>query len=187
MNAPFIKLIETDQNWNDVAVEPENLGCLIEIGDWLRFSETLMNEWGLSKMIKPGYRALFYGENGTGKTLAAALLGKDAGLDVYRIDLSMVLSEYIGETEKQLAGIFDEAATKKSILFFDEAEALFGKRTDVKDAHDRYANQEISYLLQRIEDYPGVVILATNMKGNIDDAFIRRFQSVIHFRIPKVE
>ncbi|MEJ0103994.1 MAG: ATP-binding protein [Bacteroidota bacterium] len=187
MNAPFIKLIETDHNWSDLALEQENLQGLTEIRDWLRSGKTLMNERGLNKKIKRGYRALFCGKAGTRKTLAAGLLGKDAGLDVYRIDLSMVLSKYIGETEKQLARIFDEAETKKSILFFDEADALFGKRTDVKDAHDRYANQEISYLLQRIEDYPGVVIVATNMKSNIDDAFIRRFQAVIDFGMPKGE
>jgi SpoVK/Ycf46/Vps4 family AAA+-type ATPase len=187
MNAPFIKSIKTDQDWTNLDLEDENIECLAEIRDWIKHGETLMNEWGLSKKIKPGYRALFYGSDGTGKTLAAALLGKDAGLDVYRIDLSMVVSKYIGETEKQLARIFDEAATKKPILFFDEADALFGKRTDIKDAHDRYANQEISYLLQRIEDYEGIVIVATNLKSNIDDAFIRRFQSMIHFGIPKGE
>jgi SpoVK/Ycf46/Vps4 family AAA+-type ATPase len=187
MKAPFIKSIETDLNWTDLTLDEYNFQDLTEIRDWLRFGQTLMNDWGLSKMLKPGYSALFYGEAATNKTLAAGLLGKDAGLDVYRIDLSMMLSEYTGETEKQLARIFDEEAAKKSILFFDEAEELFGKRTDVKDAHDRYANQEISYLLQRIEDYPGVVILATNMKSNIDDAFTRRFQAMIHFEIPKGE
>ena len=185
MNAPFIKLIKTDQHWSDLALEQESLQGLVDIRDWLRSGETLMNNRGLSKKIKPGYRALFYGEATAGKTLAAGLLGKDAGLDVYRIDLSMLVSKYMGETEKQLARIFDEAETKKSILFFDEGDALFGKRTEVKDAHDRYANQEISYLLQRIEDYPGVVIVATNMKSNIDDAFIRRFQAVIHFGVRK--
>jgi SpoVK/Ycf46/Vps4 family AAA+-type ATPase len=106
------------------------------------------------------------------------------GVDVYRIDLSMVVSKYIGETEKNLANIFDQAQNKNWILFFDEADALFGKRTQTTHAHDRYANQEISYLLQRTEDFPGVVILATNLKGNIDDAFARRFQSLVYFPMP---
>ena len=114
-------------------------------------------------------------------------MGKTTGLSVYRIDLSQVVSKYIGETEKNLANVFDQAENKNWILFFDEADALFGKRTSTKDAKDRYANQEIAYLLQRIEDFPGVVILATNMKDNIDDAFARRFQSMIYFPVPDAE
>jgi SpoVK/Ycf46/Vps4 family AAA+-type ATPase len=115
------------------------------------------------------------------------LLGKNTGLDVYRIDLSMIVSKFIGETEKNLANVFDQAMNHKWILFFDEADALFGKRTSASSAHDRYANQEVSYLLQRIEDYPGVVILATNLKSNIDEAFARRFQNMIHFPMPGTE
>jgi SpoVK/Ycf46/Vps4 family AAA+-type ATPase len=138
----------------------------------------------MKKKIKAGYRVLFYGPPGTGKTLTASLLGKTAGLDVYRIDLSMVVSKYIGETEKNLANIFDQAENKNWLLFFDEADALFGKRTQTTSSNDRHANQEVSYLLQRIEDYPGVVILATNLKANLDEAFTRRFQSMIYFPIP---
>jgi SpoVK/Ycf46/Vps4 family AAA+-type ATPase len=108
-------------------------------------------------------------------------------IDVYRIDLSMVISKFIGETEKNLSRVFDRAENKDWILFFDEADALFGKRTEISDAHDRYANQEISYLLQRVEDFPGTVLLATNLKTNLDDAFMRRFQSVIHFPMPGKE
>ncbi|MCB0555176.1 MAG: ATP-binding protein, partial [Phaeodactylibacter sp.] len=119
------------------------------------------------------------------KTLTASLLGKYTGKDVYRVDLSMVVSKYIGETEKNLSNLFAKAENKDWILFFDEADALFGKRTDVKDAHDRYANQEVSYLLQRVEGYNGLVILASNFKSNIDDAFMRRFQSIIYFPMPK--
>lgn len=122
---------------------------------------------------------------GTGKTLTATLLGKYTGRDVFRIDLSRVVSKYIGETEKNLARLFDKAQNKNWILFFDEADALFGKRTEIRDAHDKYANQEVAYLLQRIESYSGLVILATNQRGNIDDAFARRFQSMVHFPMPR--
>jgi SpoVK/Ycf46/Vps4 family AAA+-type ATPase len=124
---------------------------------------------------------LFIGEPGTGKKTLAALIGQQLGTEVYRIDLSMVVSKYIGETEKNLEKIFDAAEHKNWILYFDEADALFGKRTNVRDAHDKYANQEVAYLLQRIEKYNGIVILATNKKNNIDEAFIRRLQSIIHF------
>ncbi|WP_260607570.1 ATP-binding protein [Chitinophaga polysaccharea] len=124
------------------------------------------------------------GPPGTGKTFTASLLGKYTGRDVYKIDLSMVVSKYIGETEKNLETLFAKAADKGWIIFFDEADALFGKRTNVRDAHDKYANQEVSYLLQRIEDFNGLVILATNMKNNIDDAFIRRFNAIIQFQVP---
>ncbi|MBC7862176.1 MAG: ATP-binding protein, partial [Bacteroidia bacterium] len=112
-------------------------------------------------------------------------IGKKTGRDVYRIDLSTVVSKYIGETEKNLRKLFDRAERKDWILFFDEADAIFGKRTSVNDAHDRYANQEVSYLLQRIEYHEGLVILATNMKNNIDSAFMRRFQCIVHFPMPK--
>ena len=143
-----------------------------------------MNNWGMKGKISNGYRALFFGPSGTGKTLSASLLGKLTGRDVYVVDLSMVVSKYIGETEKNLSKVFDTAEDKDWILFFDGADALFGKRTSVKDAHDRYANQEIAFLLQRVETYNGLVILSTNLKSNIDDAFARRFQSVIRFQMP---
>ena len=116
--------------------------------------------------------------------MTSSLLGKVTGRDVYRIDLSMVISKYIGETEKNLEKVFQKAEYKNWILFFDEADALFGKRTKISDAHDRFANQEVSYLLQRVEEYSGVVILASNLKSNLDDAFTRRFQSIIHFPMP---
>jgi len=124
---------------------------------------------------------LFIGAPGTGKKILASLIGQQSGKEVYRIDLSMVVSKYIGETEKNLSKIFDAAEHKNWILFFDEADALFGKRTNVRDAHDKYANQEVAYLLQKIENYNGLVLLATNMKNNIDEAFTRRLQSIIHF------
>jgi SpoVK/Ycf46/Vps4 family AAA+-type ATPase len=138
-------------------------------------------------MIKNGYRSLFYGPPGTGKTLTASLIGKSLGLDVYRIDLSQVVSKYIGETEKNMANIFDQAENKNWILFFDEADALFGKRTATSDSKDRHSNQEVAYLLQRVEDYSGVVILATNLRANMDIAFTRRFQSIVYFPAPNYE
>jgi len=138
----------------------------------------------MKRWIKPGYRALFHGPPGTGKTLTALIVGKKTGRDVFRIDLSMVVSKFIGETEKNLSQLFERAKNKDWILFFDEADALFGKRTNVRDAHDKYANQEVAYLLQRIESHNGLIILASNFKSNIDEAFIRRFQSVIYFPLP---
>ena len=155
-----------------------------DIKRWVRNNETLLYGYGMEDRVKRGYRALFYGPPGTGKTLTAGILGNELGKDVYRIDISMVVSKYIGETEKNLELLFARAEDKGWILFFDEADALFGKRTDVRDAHDKYANQEVSYLLQRIEDYDGLVILATNKKNNIDDAFIRRFNAVLKFPFP---
>jgi SpoVK/Ycf46/Vps4 family AAA+-type ATPase len=127
---------------------------------------------------------LFSGPSGTGKTMAAEVLAADLALSLFQIDLSAVVSKYIGETEQHLAAIFREAESTQSLLFFDEADALFGKRTEVKDAHDRYANIEVNYLLQRIEQYRGVVVLATNFQKNLDDAFLRRLQEVIEFPMP---
>ncbi len=176
--------IETEMDWDDLVLHPKTLHQIKEIEHWIAYNQTLLHDWGMKKRIKPGYRALFYGPPGTGKTLTATLLGKYTGKDVFRIDLSRVVSKYIGETEKNLSRLFDKAADKNWILFFDEADALFGKRTDIRDAHDKYANQEVAYLLQRIESYNGLVILATNQRGNIDDAFTRRFQTVIHFPMP---
>jgi hypothetical protein len=178
------KRITTEAVWEDLVIEQTTLTEVMEIKDWIVYGSTLLNDWGLHKKIKPGYRSLFYGPPGTGKTMTASLLGKSTGLDVYRIDLSMVVSKFIGETEKNLSNIFNQAEHKNWILFFDEADALFGKRTQTSSSNDRYANQEVSYLLQRIEDFPGVVILATNLKANLDEAFSRRFQSMIHFPIP---
>ena len=181
------KLVTTALDWDDLVLGPDVLEEIQNIATWLRHGGTVMQEWGLGRTIKPGYRSLFHGPPGTGKTLTATLIGAAVGVDVYRIDLSMVVSKYIGETEKNLANVFDQAQNKNWILFFDEADALFGKRTQTSSSNDRYANQEISYLLQRIEDFPGIVILATNLKANIDDAFARRFQSVIYFPLPDAE
>jgi hypothetical protein len=181
------KLLTTRLEWDDLVLDAQAMSEIQEMLTWLEHQDTLMEGWNLGRLLKPGYRALFYGPPGTGKTMTAALLGKSTDREVYRIDLSQVVSKYIGETEKNLAGIFDRAENSQWILFFDEADALFGKRTSTKDAKDRYANQEVAYLLQRIEDFPGVAILATNLKSNIDDAFARRFQSMIYFPLPNAE
>jgi hypothetical protein len=177
--------IETLMTWDDLILPANTMRQIREIEHWNTHSHTLLNDWGMDKKIRRGYRALFFGPPGTGKTLTAILLGKKTKQDVYRIDLSRLVSKYIGETEQNLAKLFDRAENKKWILFFDEADALFGKRTEIRDAHDKYANQEVAYLLQRIENYNGLVILATNQRGNIDDAFVRRFQTIIHFAIPR--
>lgn len=179
------KLLHTNMGWKDLVLDEFTMQQLTELKQWLQYRERLYTDWELSKKIKPGYKVLFYGPPGTGKTLTAALLGKQFGLDVYRIDLSMVVSKYIGETEKNLEKVFKKAENKNWILFFDEADALFGKRISVSDAHDKYANQEVSYLLQRLEDFKGLVMLASNMRNNIDEAFTRRLSSVIHFQKPQ--
>lgn len=179
--------IHTEMEWSDLVLHPNTLRQIREIEHWITYNDTVMQEWGMHRKLKPGYRALFHGPPGTGKTLTASLLGKNTGKDVFRIDLSRVVSKYIGETEKNLSKLFDKAENKNWILFFDEADALFGKRTDIRDAHDKYANQEVAYLLQRIEAYNGLVILATNQRANIDEAFSRRFQTIIHFPMPRPE
>lgn len=179
--------LESELEWDDVVLPTDTLRRVHEIENWVRFNDVIMDEWSLGRRVRPGYRALFHGPPGTGKTLTAALLGKVTGRPVFRIDLSRVVSKFIGETEKNLARLFDRAEHKDWILFFDEADALFGKRTDVRDAHDKYANQEVAYLLQRIEGHAGLVILATNQRGNIDEAFLRRFQTAIHFPMPRPE
>ncbi|QGY47056.1 AAA family ATPase [Maribellus comscasis] len=178
--------ITTELEWNDLVLQEKTMSEIKEIETWLKYNDTLLNAWGMKGKIKPGFRVLFHGPPGTGKTMTACLLAKYTNRDVYRIDLSMVVSKYIGETEKNLSKLFDKAANKDWILFFDEADAIFGKRTNVRDAHDKYANQEVSYLLQRIESHSGLVILASNLKSNIDSSFTRRFNSMVEFENPGV-
>lgn len=178
------KRITTSMIWDDVVLNNQTRAYVNEISNWLQLHHLFNEDENLKRKIKPGYRVLFYGPSGTGKTLTAALLGKQFQKDVYRVDLSQVVSKFIGETEKNLESVFKKAETKNWILFFDEADALFGKRTNMQSAHDKYANQEVSYLLQRVEDYPGLLVLATNFKSNLDDAFLRRFHSLIHFPMP---
>jgi AAA+ superfamily predicted ATPase len=176
--------ISTKLDWKDLVLEEHVRNEVEEIRTWIEWNSELKKEDPVNNIIKPGYRTLFYGPPGTGKTLTASLLGKATGREVFKIDLSMIVSKYIGETEKNLAGVFDMAESRNCLLFFDEADALFGKRTATTSSNDRYANQEVAYLLQRIEDFPGLIILATNLKINLDDAFARRFQSMIHFPMP---
>ena len=179
--------IETELEWSDLILNAQTSNQLREMETWITHNDTLMYDWKMYRKLKLGFRALFYGPPGTGKTMAASLLGKYTGYDVYRIDLSMMVSKYIGETEKNLSTLFDKAENKKWILFFDEGDALFGKRTSVSTAHDRFANQEVSYLLQRVEEFPGLSILASNFKSNLDDAFTRRFQTIIYFPMPQAK
>lgn len=179
------KKVSSRCEMHDLVLDSHTMSQLNDIIIWLEHGAQLMEGWEMDNKIKPGYKALFHGPPGTGKTLTAGLFGKIAQKDVYRIDLSMVISKYIGETEKNLEKVFAKAEHKNWILFFDEADALFGKRTSISDAHDKYANQEIAYLLQRLEDYNGLVILSSNMKSNVDEAFGRRLQSIVHFPMPK--
>ncbi|MCO6492327.1 MAG: ATP-binding protein [Phaeodactylibacter sp.] len=179
--------ISTPLEWADLVLNNQARRQIREMETWIEHGDTLLNGWGMAGRIRPGFRALFYGKPGTGKTMTACLLGKATGREVYRIDLSMVVSKYIGETEKNLAKVFRQAESKGWILFFDEADALFGKRTETRSAHDRYANQEVAYLLQRIESFDGIVILATNFRENVDEAFTRRFEAIIEFPVPGAE
>jgi AAA+ superfamily predicted ATPase len=177
--------IRTDLNWEDLVLNEDVLAQIEDIKGWIQYNAILLNDLGMAKKIRPGYRALFHGSPGTGKTLTATLLGKYTDRQVFRIDLSTVVSKFIGETEKNLASLFDRAKNREWILFFDEADALFGKRTSVKDSHDRYANQEVSYLLQRVEEFDGLIILASNFKANLDESFLRRFNAIIRFPFPR--
>jgi hypothetical protein len=176
--------LTTALTWDDLVLPDTTLSQVRELAAWVRHADVLLNDWGLNRRWKGGYKALFFGPPGTGKTLTAALLGQLTDRPVFRVDLSMVISKFIGETEKNLAQLFRRAEHKDWILFFDEADALFGKRTSVRDAHDKYANQEVAYLLQRVETYEGLVILASNHRQNLDEAFTRRFQSIVYFPPP---
>jgi len=177
--------IETELAWDDLVLHRATLERILEVQKFIEHGHTLMHDWGMAARLRPGLRALFHGPPGTGKTMSVALLGKHTGREVYRIDLSLVVSKYIGETEKNLAHVFDKAQRRDWILFFDEADALFGKRSETKDAHYRYANQEVAYLLQRIESFDGIAILASNLRENLDDAFSRRFELVVYFPLPR--
>jgi hypothetical protein len=174
--------------WNDIVLPADQMAQLREIYDQARHRNLVYGSWGFGGKLAmgKGLNILFAGPPGTGKTMAADVVAHALGLSLYKIDLSMVVSKYIGETEKNLARIFAEAMTSNAILFFDEADALFGKRTQVRDAHDRYANVEISYLLQKMEEYDGVVVLATNLRGNMDEAFVRRLHAIVEFQLPGV-
>ncbi len=182
----FIERIESDYTWDDLVLPDSILIQIKSIVMQLKHRFTVIEEWGFGRKSSRGLgvAALFYGPSGTGKTLAAEVLAKHLNLDLYKIDLSSVVSKYIGETEKNLARVFDTAIRANAILLFDEADALFGRRTEIKDAHDRYANIEVSYLLQRMENFSGLSILTTNLRENIDDAFARRIKFSISFPFP---
>jgi hypothetical protein len=181
--------IEPRYRWEDLVLPETPLAMLHELVSMVKTRARVLEEWGLGTKLtaSAGVSALFTGPPGTGKTLAAQIIANELSIDLYRIDLSTIVSKYIGETEKNLERIFNEAQTSNAILFFDEADAIFGKRSEVKDAHDRYANIEVGYLLQRMEAYDGVAILATNLRANLDEAFTRRLQFIINFPFPDEE
>lgn len=178
--------IEPRATWDDLVLPEDETAQLHEICNRFNYRDKVLNEWGFAKKLSYGLgiTALFSGGSGTGKTMAAEVIANALGLDLYRIDLAQVVSKYIGETEKNLDKVFTAAANANAILFFDEADALFGKRSEVKDSHDRYANLEISYLLQKMEQYEGIAVLATNLSDNLDQAFTRRLAFSIHFPFP---
>jgi hypothetical protein len=175
--------------WEQLVLPERPTEVLHSISAYLRHRDLVLSEWGYGRTVArtQGLKTLFAGESGTGKTMAAQVLARDLGLQLFRIDLATVISKYIGETEKNLDRIFGAAEGSNAILFFDEADALFGKRSEVSDSHDRYANIEVAYLLQKMEGYSGAVILATNFRHNIDDAFLRRLDFVIDFPFPEAD
>jgi hypothetical protein len=179
--------IQPRYTWDDLVLPVEQVTILNELVNTVRSRPLVLEQWGVGQKLtsSAGVTALFFGPPGTGKTMAAEVIAGELGFDLYKIDLSGVVSKYIGETEKNLERIFTEAESSNAILFFDEADAIFGKRSEVKDAHDRYANIEVSYLLQRMEAYNGVTILSTNMRANLDEAFMRRLQFALDFPFPK--
>jgi ATPase family associated with various cellular activities (AAA) len=181
--------LEPAFGWDDLVVPQGQRELLSSISSYLRHRDLVLSEWGYERTVArtQGLKVLFAGESGTGKTMAGQVLARDLGLDLFRIDLATVVSKYIGETEKNLDRIFDAAEGSNAILFFDEADALFGKRSEVRDSHDRYANIEVAYLLQKMEAYEGAVILATNFRQNMDDAFLRRLDVVVDFPFPEAD
>ena len=176
-------------DWDDIVLPDDQLSQLREMCQQARHRSVVYGQWGFERKLSrgKGLNALFSGPPGTGKTMAAEVIAGELRLDLYQIDLSQVVSKYIGETEKNLHQIFREAQSSHAILFFDEADALFGKRSEVKDAHDRYANIEVGYLLQKMEEYEGIAILATNLRQHLDEAFVRRMQFIVEFPFPDEE
>jgi len=182
----FAQRINAKARWDDLVLPAEQVGLLNEITDRVTCRDRVYGDWGFREKTdrKLGFSVLFAGASGTGKTMAAEVIANALKLDLYRVDLSAVVSKYIGETEKNLRRVFNAAEDSDDILLFDEADSLFGKRSGVRDAHDRYANIEVSYLLQRIESYSGLAILATNLKTSLDAAFVRRLRFVVDFPFP---
>jgi len=185
----FARRIASRHGWEDLVLPADRLAQLRELCDQFKYRYVVYDEWGFGRQaaLGRGLSALFSGPSGTGKTMAAEVIARELELDLFKIDLSGVVSKYVGETEKNLSRIFEAARDSNAILFFDEADALFGKRTETRDAHDRYANIEVSYLLQKIEEYDGVAILTTNLRQNLDDAFLRRLQFSVEFPFPDEE
>jgi SpoVK/Ycf46/Vps4 family AAA+-type ATPase len=181
--------IAAKAEWEQLVLPLEQKALLRQITDQVAQRNRVYDTWGFREKMNRGLgiNALFAGESGTGKTMAAEVIANELQLDLFRIDLSAVVNKYIGETEKNLRKLFDAAEDSGAILFFDEADALFGKRSEVKDSHDRYANIEINYLLQRMESYRGLAILATNMKSALDKAFMRRLRFIVDFPFPAIE
>jgi AAA+ superfamily predicted ATPase len=179
--------VRPSRTWDDIVLDPERMDQLREVALRCRHRETVFNDWGFSPQPSTGVVALFAGPSGTGKTLAAEVIAGDLGIDLYKVDLANLVSKYIGETEKNLSRVFDAAEASNVALFFDEADALLGRRSEVSDAHDRYANIEVAYLLQRLERYEGLVVMATNLAKNIDPAFLRRIHVVVDFPMPGPE
>jgi AAA+ superfamily predicted ATPase len=173
--------------WDDLVLTPQGVVQLREIVARIRHREKVLGDWGMGQRSSKGQgvKVLFAGDSGTGKTISAEVIAHTLGLDLYVIDLATVVDKYIGETEKHLDRIFSEADQVNGVLLFDEADALFGKRSDVKDAHDRYANVEVAYLLQRMESFDGLAILTTNLRSNLDDAFLRRLDAIVDFPMPE--
>jgi hypothetical protein len=184
-----VQVVECAYGWSDIVLRSDVLEQIMSIPDQVRFAGLVREDWGFDKRMQygRGVAALFSGASGTGKSMAAQILASDLCTVLYRIDLSKTVSKWLGETEKILSQIFDLAQQNSAVLFFDEADVLFAKRTEVKDAHDRYANVEVAYLLQRMEDYDGLAILTTNLKQNIDPAFLRRLRFVVDFPMPDAE
>jgi SpoVK/Ycf46/Vps4 family AAA+-type ATPase len=181
--------IEPRYTWDDMVLPPDQCAQLHEICQQVTYRHIVFGAWGFERKLSlgKGLNVLFSGPPGTGKTMAAEVIANALQLDLYKIDLSQVVSKYIGDTEKNLDRIFTAAESANAILFFDEADALFGKRSEVKDAHDRYANIEVGYLLQKMEEYEGVAILATNLRQHLDEAFVRRLQIIVEFPFPDEE
>jgi SpoVK/Ycf46/Vps4 family AAA+-type ATPase len=181
--------IEPKAGWDDLVLPDAQIRALHDLATHVRQRDRVYNDWGFGEKSARGLgiSALFAGSSGTGKTMAAEVLARELNMDLYRVDLASVVSKYIGETEKNLNAVFSAAEHSDVILLFDEADALFGKRTEVRDSHDRYANVEISYLLQRMESYQGLAILTTNMKQSLDPAFLRRLRFVVQFPFPGAE
>jgi SpoVK/Ycf46/Vps4 family AAA+-type ATPase len=181
--ARFARRLPLDRDWGDLILPPTTMRHLRELAGAIEHRHTVQTGWGM-RLGEGGINVMFAGASGTGKSLAAGIVARHLGLDCYKVSIPGIVSKYIGETERNLERLFQAARQSNAILFFDEADALFGKRSEVKDSHDRYANLEVAYLLQKMEEHDGVVMLATNMMANMDDAFSRRLQFVVEFPPP---